>query len=283
MLIKLNHVTKRYGSFVLRCSLSLEEGRITGLIGQNGAGKTTTFKTILGLIRPDSGSIEMFGKLRSQSGAEERERLGIVLSDSGFASYLNVKQAVSILSSAYPTFRVQEFLKQCQKHGLPLTKKIKEFSTGMKAKLKVLSALCHDSELLILDEPTAGLDVVARDEILDLLRDYMETEGRGILISSHISSDLESLCDDVYLIHEGSIIFHEETDVILSDYGILKLEEEQYQRMDKAYILCAKKEGYGYCCLTTERRFYQENYPSVVVERCGIDPIQVMLTGGTEK
>ena len=102
-------------------------------------------------------------------------------------------------------------------------------------------------------------------------------------IRDSISSDLESLCDDVYLIHEGNIIFHEETDVILSDYGILKLEEEQYQRMDKEYILCTKKEGYGYCCLTTERRFYQENYPSVVAERCGIDPIQVMLTGGTGK
>lgn len=280
MLIELKDVTKRYGSFELSCSLRLAEGRVTGLIGQNGAGKTTTFKAILGLIKPDRGQIHMFGKPRSQSGAEERGRMGVVLSESGFAGHLNRKQAASILKSAYETFDEAKFSERCAQCGLPADKKLKEFSTGMKAKLKVLSALCHDSELLILDEPTAGLDVVARDEILDLLRTYMETEGRGILISSHISGDLENLCDDVYMIHQGKIVFHEDTDVILSSYGILKMEEAAYANLDKRFILCTKKENYGYCCLTKERQFYQENEPSIAVERCGLDQVQIMLTGG---
>lgn len=280
MLIELKNVIKRYGSFALSCSLRLEEGRVTGLIGQNGAGKTTTFKTILGLVNPDSGEIRVFGRSRSQSGAEEREHIGAVLSDSGFGGHLTVKQAASILKSAYKSFREEEFFKRCAEYGLPADKKIREFSTGMKAKLKVLSALSHDSRLLILDEPTAGLDVVARDEILDMLRTYMETEGRGILISSHISGDLENLCDDVYMIHKGKLIFHEDTDVILSEYGLLKMEESAYANLDKDYILCARKENYGYCCLTKERQYYQENYPSVVAERCGLDQVQIMLTGG---
>ena len=153
----------------------------------------------------------------------------------------------------------------------------------MKAKFKVLSAISHQAQLLILDEPTAGLDVISRDEILDILRDYMETEGRGILISSHISSDLEGLCDDVYMLHEGNILLHEDTDVILSQYGILKAEEALYQVLDKEHILRVKKESYGYCCLTDQRQFYEENYPSLIVEKCGIDEIEVMLVRGNRK
>ena len=165
----------------------------------------------------------------------------------------------------------------------PANKKIKEFSTGMKAKLKVLLAVSHEAALLILDEPTAGLDVVAREEILDMLRGYMEQEGRGILISSHISSDLEGLCDDIYMIQGGKIVLHEDTDVILSNYGLLKLEDRQYDTLDKDHILCVKKEGFGYSALTNERQYYQENYPSLIVERCGIDQVETMLIGGKRK
>ena len=146
----------------------------------------------------------------------------------------------------YSTFEEEEFLKKCKKFSLPLTKKISEFSNGMKQKLQVLTAISHDSRLLILDEPTSGLDVVARDNILELLRDYMEQEERSILISSHISSDLEGFCDDFYMIDEGKIILHEETDILLSDYALLKLTEEQYETLDKEYILRCKKEKFVY-------------------------------------
>lgn len=283
MLVKLEHLTKAYGDFKLDCSLSLKEGHITGLVGQNGAGKSTTFKAILGLLAPDSGSVCVLGKESRGLTDADRQQIGTVLSDSGFAGHLNVKAAASIMDASYERFNKERFLSQCREYGLPVNKKIKEFSTGMKAKLKVLLAVSHEANLLILDEPTAGLDVVAREELLDMLRGYMETEGRGILISSHISSDLEGLCDDIYMIHRGTIVLHEDTDVILSNYGLLKLDVSQYDSLDKEHILCIKKESFGYSALTNEKQFYQENYPSLIVERCGIDQVETMLIGGRGK
>ncbi|MGN0664972.1 MAG: AAA family ATPase [Huintestinicola sp.] len=151
----------------------------------------------------------------------------------------------------------------------------------MKAKLRVLTALSHNAKLLIMDEPTAGMDVEARNEILDILRSYLEKqEDSSVLITSHIASDLEGLCDDIYLIHEGKILLHEDTDVILSDYGVIKVDEMTFQKLDKEAILRYKKEAYGYSCLTDQKRFYLENYPGTVIESCGIDDLILILTGG---
>ena len=170
------------------------------------------------------------------------------------------------------TFLLQEFSKD---------KKVKEFSTGMKAKLKVLVALSHDARLLVLDEPTVGLDVAMREELLDLLRAYMEAdEDRAILISSHIATDLEGLCDDVYMINNGSIVLHEETDVLLSSYAVLKMDAAQYEKIDKKYILQTKREAFGYSCLTNQKHFYVENYPQLVVEQSGIDDLILFMIGG---
>lgn len=283
MLVNLENVKKTYGDFMLNCSFRLKEGMITGLIGQNGAGKSTAFKIILGLIPFDSGKVEIFGKDLKEESTAYRSQIGAALAETGFGGHTTVKQAASILSAAYESMDRDAFLDSCCRWGLPLDKKLKEFSTGMKAKFKVLSAISHQAKLLILDEPTAGLDVIARDEILDILRDYMNTEGRGILVSSHISSDLEGICDDIYMLHEGNILLHEDTDVILGQYGILKAEEELYRTLDKEHILRVKKESYGYCCLTDQRQFYEENYPSLIVEKCGIDEIEVMLVRGNQK
>ena len=141
-----------------------------------------------------------------------------------------------------------------------------------------------DPDVLILDEPTAGLDVEARNEILDLLRDYAaEDENRTILITSHIASDLEHLCDDIYLIHGGKQLLHEETDVILEQYGLIKADEAQYAALDKEYLLGSRKEPYGYACLTNDRKYYEENVPGLVVERAGIDEVILMMTGGKRK
>ena len=222
-------LTKTYKDFMLNgVSFSVPCGSIVGLIGENGAGKSTTFKTILGLVFPDGGSIELFGKQSEKITEKDKEQIGVVLSDSGFSGYLKVEDLIPILRSLYPSFEESAFLEKCQKLELPLNKKIKEFSTGMKAKLKVLVAISHNARLLILDEPTAGLDVLAREQILDMLREYMIPGDRSILISSHISSDLEGFCDDLYLIHNGKILLHEDTDILLSEYGILKVTEEQY-------------------------------------------------------
>ena len=153
----------------------------------------------------------------------------------------------------------------------------------MKRKLQVIAALTHEAKLLILDEPTAGLDVIARDELLDMLRTYMEQEGRAILISSHISSDLEGLCDDIYMIDNGKIILYEETDVLLDVYGILKVTKEQYEKLDLEHILRCKKEEFGYSCLTDQRQFYQENYPDITVEKGTIDELIMIMIRGERK
>jgi len=279
-MLRLENVEKHYKGFDLNCSLEVQEGCVTGLIGKNGAGKSTTFKAVLGLIHPDGGKIDVFGKPADKLGILDRQEIGVVLADSGFSGYLAIKDLIPILGSMYPKFDRADFIQKCEKFRLPMDKKIKEFSTGMKRKLQVLTALSHDAKLLILDEPTAGLDVVARDQLLNLLREYMEQEGRAILISSHISSDLEGFCDDIYMIDDGEIVMHEETDVLLSNYAVLKVTEEQYKRLDMAYILCQKKEGFGYSLLTNQKQFYMENYPDIAIEKGNIDEVIMMRIGG---
>ena len=181
-------------------------------------------------------------------GAKEKQELGVVLSESGFSGYLTIKDIIPVLESLYE---------------------------------KVLVAASHNARLLILDEPTAGLDVVARDELLEILREFMEQdENRAILISSHISGDLETLCDDVYLIHEGKVILHEETDVLLSDYALMKADEGQYAAMDKQYLLRVRKESFGYTCLTDQKQYYMENYPKLVIEKGTIDGVITMMIRG---
>ena len=261
--------------------MELPEGQILGLIGKNGAGKSTAIKLILGLCRADEGSIRVFGHESKELPETLRQEIGVSLAESGFSGELTVNDVKHILKKMYHSFDENYFIKQSENLKLPMNKKIKEFSTGMKAKLRVLTAMTHHAKLLIMDEPTAGLDVEARNEILDMLRAYIaEDESRSILITSHISTDLESLCDELYLIHDGKLILHEATDAILEQYGILKVSEEQYRTLDQSSILKVQKENYGYACFTDDKKFYQENYPQIAVENGGIDELILMMTGG---
>lgn len=279
MTLVLEGVKKKYKKFELDMTMVVETGSVIGLIGKNGAGKSTTFKAILGLLRLDGGSIAIDGKDAKNLTASEKADIGVVLADSGFSAYMTVKDVIAVMETMYSAFDKADFIDKCEHFQIPMNQKIKEFSTGMKAKLKVLLAISHKAKLLILDEPTAGLDVVARDEILDILRDYMDAGDRSILISSHISSDLEGLCDSIYLIDEGRIVMHEETDVLISEYGVLKLTEEQFGKLDKEYIICTKKGKYGYECLTNQKQYYGENYPDVVIERGSIDEVMSLMIG----
>ena len=280
MLVQLDHVRKKYGSFTLELNMQIPENRIIGLIGANGAGKSTTFKLMLGLIRPDQGCVEIFGGNAAELSTEEKQEIGAVFSDSGFSEYLKVQQLIPVMKRFYPDFQEAEIRERCERFRIPLNKQIKDFSTGMKAKLNVLLALSHGSRLLLLDEPTAGLDVVAREELLDLLREYMEIPGRSIVISSHISGDLEHFCDDLYMIREGKIVLHEETDRILEEYGFLKVSDQEYAELDKEYLLRVRKEHFGYSCLTDQKNYYLENYPGIVVEKGNVDEVISMLVKG---
>lgn len=283
-MIKIDGLKKNYKKFSLDCSLELQPGRITGLIGRNGAGKSTAFKAVLGLISIDSGSVQIFGKDIREITSKDREKIGIVLSDSGFSGYLKIPDIANILSGFYGKFDKAKFLENTERFELPRDKQIKEFSTGMKAKLKILAAVSHGAELLILDEPSSGLDVIARDEILTMIREYMEEdEKRSVLISSHISSDLETLTDDIYMIEGGKIVLHEDTDRILGEYAVLKLDLEQFDKIDKSYLLYTKKESFGYSCLTDQKRFYMENYPDFCIEKAAIDSVIELIIKGEEQ
>lgn len=280
-MITMQNVRKTYGNFIFEMSMELPEGQILGLIGKNGAGKSTAIKLILGLCRADEGSIRVFGHESKELPETLKQEIGVSLAESGFSGELTVNDVKHILKKMYHSFDENYFIQQGENLKLPMNKKIKEFSTGMKAKLRVLTAMTRHAKLLIMDEPTAGLDVEARNEILDMLRAYIaEDESRSILITSHISTDLESLCDELYLIHDGKLILHEGTDAILEQYGILKVSEEQYRTLDQSSILKVQKENYGYACFTNDKKFYQENYPQIAVENGGIDELILMMTGG---
>lgn len=280
-MIEMENVRKRYGDFEFQASLIIPDGVITGIIGKNGAGKSTAIRLMLGLTKPDSGKIRIMGKDSANISVKDKENIGVSLAEAGFSALLTVDHIEHILKKMYIGFDPVFFAKCCERMQLPRKKKLKDFSTGMKAKLKVLTAISHPAKLLILDEPTAGLDVEARNEVLDLLRTYMaEDETRSLLLTSHIASDLENLCDDIYLIHNGKFILHEDTDVITQQYGVIKVNEMQYASLDQEYLLKTVKEKYGYACFTGNKQYYRENYPEVVVENTGIDELILMMTGG---
>ena len=283
-MIQINGLKKKYKDFTLDLTLDLPKGRVSGLVGKNGAGKSTTLKAILGLIQTDEGSVKVFGKDAFNLTSEEKQQLGVALSDSSFSGYLTVDAVKNILKYMYHSFDEEKFLDLSEKMKLPLNKQIKEFSTGMKAKLKVIVALCHKAKLLIMDEPTSGLDVEARNEVLDILREYLAQDDEvSLLISSHISSDLEGLCDDIYLIDEGRLLLHEQTDELLDKYGVIKADDESFEKLEKDHILAYKKEKFGYSLFTDEKEYYRENYPDLIIENGNIDDLILIMTGGKKK
>lgn len=277
-MVKVNGLVKKYDGFMLDCTMEIREGSVIGIVGKNGAGKSTTIKAMLGLVKPDSGEVTVFGKDVRSLGVEEKNLIGVALAESGFSSYLCVNDISKILKKMFKGFDEKAFLEQCKKQGLPEKKRIHDFSTGMKAKLRVLVAMSHEAKLLIMDEPTAGLDVAARNEILDMIREYLAQDpARSLLISSHISTDLEGMCDEIYMMHDGKIILHEDTDAILGEYAILKVNENMYEKLDKQYLLTSQKTGFGYSCLTKEKQYYRDNYPDMIIENGTIDDLILFM------
>lgn len=277
-MLKVNHIQKNYSHFTLKCSFDVPKGTITGIIGKNGSGKTTLFKSILGLIPLDCGSISI---LDTDYQNVDKNKIGCTLANISLCEYLKLKDLIQVLNSVYRDFDLDYFMQKCKEFQFPLDKKINEFSTGMKAKLNILIALSHHSQFLILDEPTNGLDILAREEIIDMIQEFMaEGEHRSVIISSHISSDLEGLCDDIYLLDEGQFIFHETTDCLLDQYGLLKLTDEQFKEIDSSYFLKTKKVSYGYDVLTNQKQFYQENYPEIIIEKNNFDTLFSMMLRG---
>ena len=235
-MIEIRNFRKEYRDFDLEISMDIPDNRVVGIIGKNGSGKSTTIKAILGLVKPTSGSVKVFGREARELAPRDKEKIGVALSDSMFSGLLSVTDVIAILRAMYRDFDEPFFREMCAKLNLPLGKPLKEFSTGMKAKVKVLTAISHKAGLLILDEPTAGLDVEARNEIISFLKEYVRANGCTILISSHISTDLEGLCEEFYLFSDGKILLHETDDNIGRHYGTVQIPFEMFETIDWKYI-----------------------------------------------
>lgn len=228
--LEIKDLTKEYDGFKLdKLSLTLPTGCIMGLIGENGAGKSTTINSILGLKKYDQGTIKVLGQDMS---AELKKDIGVVLDEVGIPQALNIKNVRSVMKNIYSNWDDKAFGYYVKKFSLPDNKKFSDFSKGMKMKLAIAIALSHNAKLLILDEPTSGLDPLVRDEIIDILNDFTRDEGHSILISSHIVSDLEKLCDYIAFLHKGKLMLCEEKDVLLERYRFINATEEQLSELD---------------------------------------------------
>lgn len=241
--IEIKNLTKEYNGFKLDdMSLVLPEGCIMGIIGENGAGKSTMIKALLNIIKPDSGEIKIFGQDIS---VDIKNDMGVVLDEVGIPETLNIKSVNSIMKNMFNNWSPEIFDGYIKHLNLPYDKKFKDFSKGMKMKLGIAIALSHDAKLLILDEPTSGLDPLIRDDIIDILNDFTRDEKHSILISSHIVSDLEKICDYIAFIHKGKLMLCEEKDKLLEQYCFINVTEKQLTELDSSAIIGEKHGRWG--------------------------------------
>lgn len=279
--IELQNLSKKYKDFELKnISFNIPQGCIVGLIGENGAGKTTTIKSILNITKSE-GIIKIFGEDIRKNEKEIKGKIGVVLDDSFLSEYLTPKQINSIMKDIYSTWEESKYIELLKQFNLPLNKLIKEFSSGMKMKLKIVVAISHNPQILILDEPTSGLDPVVRNEILDIFRKYIEEdETRSILLSSHITTDLEHISDYIIFIEKGNIVFNMPTPELLENYGIIKCSKDDFLRIDSKDYIRYKKEKYQYEVLTNDKNNIRKKYNITTIDKSSIEEIMLFYIKG---
>ena len=279
--IELKNVSKSYKGFTLKnISFNVPQGSIVGLIGENGAGKTTTIKSILNITNAE-GNVTIFGKDSKKVEKEIKNEIGVVLDDSFLSDYLTAKHVNSIMKDVYKTWNEGKYINLLKQFDLPKDKLIKDFSSGMKMKLKIATAIAHNPKLLILDEPTSGLDPVVRNEILDIFRKYIEEdETRSILLSTHITSDLEHISDYIVFIEKGKMVFDLPTNELLENYGIIKCSKEDFSRLDEKDYIKYKKEKYQYEVLTSNKDTIRRKYNITTIDKPSIEDIMLFYIKG---
>ena len=245
--LELRHVSRRLGDFELRdVNLTLPKGCILGLVGENGAGKSTTIRLLTGELRPDSGTVSV---LDAEPGGPDfravKERLGVVLDDAWFPEILNARQVGTMMAMTYESWDAELYESYLARFALPREKNFKDSSRGMRMKLAIAAALAHRPEVLLLDEATAGLDPIVRDEVLEIFREFSEAEDHAILISSHILSDLEKLCDYIAFLHQGKLLFCQEKDRLLETYGLFVGTRQQAEELAEDAVLAREDSGFG--------------------------------------
>ena len=272
-------LTKTYKDFMLNgVSFSVPCGSIVGLIGENGAGKSTTINAVLGLIQKEAGSICVLGK--EQPDNEIKEQIGVVFDGNNYPEIFSTRKLNRVMKDIYHSWEEHTFLNLLKKFSLPTDKPIKQFSKGMKMKLAIAVALSHNSKLLILDEATSGLDPVIRDDILDILLDFAQDETHSILISSHITTDLEKIADYIVFIHEGQVVFSKLKDELIEQYGIIKCGAAQFGALDKSDIIVYRKMDYEWQVLVADRVAMKKKYPKALIVSASIDEIMLLYVKG---
>lgn len=276
-ILEIKGLNKAYEGFSLKdVTFSMPRGYIMGFVGQNGSGKTTTIRAILDMAKIDSGKISVFGMDSAKDTVAIKERLGVVFDSLYLANHLNVKQVEKQLRPFYKYWSSEEFFRRTKEFDLPDNKKIGDFSKGMKMKLMIAAALSHNAELIILDEPTSGLDPVARDELLDILAEYIEDENRGVLFSTHITADVERIADYVTILHNGRVWYTGTKDELTESYAVIKGAEEDIPPAlkEKCIGFHAYRNGFDALIETA----YLDNIPkSLETEKASIDEILVYI------
>ncbi len=282
--LEVKNLTKDYGEFLLnKLSFTIPRGAIMGLIGENGAGKSTTINCILNEITITDGEITIFGKDNILDEVFIKNKIGIIFDENHFPDVLTPIELGKCMAGIYSNWQNCEYQNYLTQFDLLLKKKIKDFSRGMKVKLAFAVALSHNAELLILDEATSGLDPIIRDDILDILIDFVQDENHSVLFSTHITSDLEKVADYITFIHKGKLIFSHPKDELIDNYGIVICGVAVFDSMDKSEIIAFRKQDFQYKALVRNRRIAEKKYPKAIVEPANIDDIMLFYIKGETK
>ena len=282
--IELKNVVKDYGDFKLdHISFAVPEGSVCGFIGQNGAGKTTTINLILDIINRDEGEISLFGKPVDKDHAYVREDVGVVFDEMGFHEFMTAKDINIMMKNIYKNWDEVAFFDYLKKFSLPSKKKCGAFSRGMRMKLQIAVAMSHKAKLLIMDEPTSGLDPIVRNEMIGIFRDFVVEEDHTILLSSHITGDLEKIADEVVFIDGGKIVLSGNKDEILEKHGILKCKKEEASKVSEALIVGVEEEAYSTSILVNDRHAAAKLYPDMVIEEAALEDIMIYYVNAEKR
>ncbi len=271
-----HNAEKKFDTFYLHpTNIAVEQGSIMGLIGENGSGKTTLIKLIFNLIALDGGEIKVFDLDSRKQELQIKQKIGFVPDNNLFYEKFTPKEIQKILSKLYQNWQENLFFAYLEKFEIPKAKNIEHFSMGMKKKLLIAAALSHNAELLILDEPMNGLDPVARGEIRDILQTFIEEEHHSVLLSSHITEDLEKIADYVTLIERGKVIFSQNKETILENYGIAHIGKKDFSQIQPQYYVSFRKNPFGYDMLLKDKKAFLQKYSGAVVDNAHLEDIML--------
>ena len=282
-ILELQQICKTFpkSDFILdKLSFSLPYGAILGFVGENGAGKTTTIGCILNTVRKDSGMVKLFGKEMRDIDTDIREKIGVVYDGDNFPGFWTAKQLSQVMEGIYTQWDNALFQKYLEDFHLPVKQKIKNYSRGMTMKLAIAVDLSHHPQLLILDEATSGLDPIMRDEMLDVFLEFVQEESHSILLSSHITSDLEKVADYITFIHNGKLIMTASKNDLVYNYAVMRCKESQFLALDPGDIIAYRKRDFQIDVLVNNGKEAQRKYKGSVVDHVSVDEIMLLLVKG---